>query len=269
MIGQNPSIPYFAAQLYYYMLKEKVIFNWSGGKDSALCLYKLLQANQYDVVCLLTSVNAGYQRISMHGVRVELLEAQAKSIDLPLQQLLIPEMPAMEVYEEVMKEALTALRKQGATTSVFGDIFLDDLRKYREDKLAEINLKGLFPLWKIPTHQLIREFLDLGFKTITTCVNEKYLDKSFAGRIIDESFLNDLPANVDPCGENGEFHTFVFEGPLFKEPIPFEIGDIVHRTYTPAKQQDNSTYDCNAGETETPYDYGFWYCDLLGERGNE
>ncbi|MES2780942.1 MAG: diphthine--ammonia ligase [Bacteroidota bacterium] len=246
------------------MPKEKVIFNWSGGKDSALCLYKLLQANQNEVVCLLTSVNAEYQRISMHGVRVELLEAQAQSIGLPLQQVLIPEMPTMEVYENVMKETLTELIKQGATTSVFGDIFLEDLRKYREDKLVELNLKGLFPLWKIPTHELIREFLALGFKTITTCVNEKYLDKSFVGRIIDEDFLNALPSNVDPCGENGEFHTFVFDGPLFKKPIPFEIGEIVHRTYTPAKQQDNSSYDCNTEDTETPYDNGFWYCDLIG-----
>ncbi|MES2558312.1 MAG: diphthine--ammonia ligase [Bacteroidota bacterium] len=247
------------------MQKEKVIFNWSGGKDSALCLYKLLQADTHEILCLLTSVNAEYQRISMHGVRVELLEAQATSIGLPLQQLLIPEMPTMEVYETVMKEALTTLTRQGATTSVFGDIFLEDLRKYREDKLAELNLKGLFPLWKIPTHTLIREFLALGFKTITTCVNEKYLDQRFVGRIIDEDFLNDLPPNVDPCGENGEFHTFVFDGPLFKKPIPFKIGEIVHRSYTPAKQQDNSSYDCNAEETVTPYDYGFWYCDLTLE----
>ena len=248
-------------------MKEKIIFNWSGGKDSALCLYKLLQAHNYEVLCLLTSVSEQYQRISIHGVRVELLNAQAKQIGLPLVKMQIPEMPTMEAYEKVMTETLNDLKTKGATASVFGDIFLEDLRTYRENKLAEVNLKGIFPLWKQPTSQLIREFMDLGFKTITTCVNEKYLDKSFVGRIIDEDFLKDLPENVDPCGENGEFHTFVFDGPLFKQPIQFKTGEIVYRKYTPAKEKDNSTYDCesDSDETESPYDTGFWYCDLLPE----
>ena len=244
-------------------MKEKVVFNWSGGKDSALCLYKLIQTNQYDITSLLTSVNAEHQRVSMHGVRVALLEAQAASIGIPLYKAMIPETPTMEVYESVMKDALSDLKKQGITTSVFGDIFLDDLRSYREAKLAEGNLKGLFPLWNSPTQELIREFLSLGFKTITTCVNEKYLDQTFVGRVIDENFLNDLPPDVDPCGENGEFHTFVFDGPLFKQPIPFTVGETVYRKYSPAKKNDTSTYDCDTGNNETPYDYGFWYCDLV------
>lgn len=246
-------------------MKEKIIFNWSGGKDSALCLHKILQTRQYDVMCLLTSINEQYQRISMHGVRVDLLDAQADSIGLPLLKMQIPEMPTMENYESVMTTTLTELKTKGATASVFGDIFLEDLRKYRESKLAELNLKGLFPLWKIPTDRLVREFLDLGFKTIITCVNEKYLDKSFAGRIIDNDFLNDLPDNVDPCGENGEFHTFVFDGPIFKKPIPFDKGEIVYRKYTPAKQQDNSASDCytDKDNANSPFDNGFWYCDLL------
>jgi uncharacterized protein (TIGR00290 family) len=246
-------------------VKEKVIFNWSGGKDSALCLYKLLQADQYEVMCLLTSISEQYQRISMHGVRVDLLHVQAQQIGLPLLKMQIPEMPTMEAYEKVMTETLSGLKEKGATASVFGDIFLEDLRTYRENKLAELNLKGIFPLWKQPTNQLIREFMDLGFKTITTCVNEKYLDKSFVGRVIDEDFLNDLPKNVDPCGENGEFHTFVFDGPLFKKSIQFKTGEIVYRTYTPAKEKDNSSYDCkdDNDNTESPYDTGFWYCDLL------
>lgn len=234
-------------------MKEKVIFNWSSGKDSALSLYKMLQTQQYEVLCLLTSVSEQYQRISMHGVRAELLEAQAESIGIPLVKMLIPEMPTMEAYEKVMRATLTGLKDMGAETSAFGDIFLEDLRAYRENKLSELNLKALFPLWKIPTDQLIREFIDLGFKTVITCVNEKYLDKSFAGRIIDHDFLKDLPDNVDPCGENGEFHTFVFDGPLFKNPISFEIGETVYRKYTPAdKDKDND-----------PFDTGFWYCDLL------
>ncbi len=246
-------------------MKPKVIFNWSGGKDSAFCLHKILQEDNYEILCLLTSVNEKYQRISMHGVRVELLEIQAERIGLPLVKLMVPEMPTMEVYEKVMAEALTGLKKQGATVSVFGDIFLEDLRKYREDKLAEMDLKGIFPLWKIPTDKLIRDFLDAGFKTIVTCVNEKQLDKSFVGRIIDRDFLNDLPSNVDPCGENGEFHTFVFDGPIFKEPIAFEKGEIVYRKYEPSKEKDDSGYDCGTDkeDKENPFAFGFWYCDLV------
>lgn len=247
-------------------MKEKVIFNWSGGKDSALCLHKILQAQQYNVICLLTSISEQYQRISMHGVRVDLLDAQSKSIGLPLIKMQIPEMPTMEIYEKVMTTTLTDLKTTGATAAVFGDIFLEDLRTYRENKLSELNLKGVFPLWKIPTHQLIQEFIGLGFKTITTCVNEKFLDQSFVGRIIDNDFLKDLPNNVDPCGENGEFHTFVFDGPIFKEPILFDKGEIVYRKYEPAKQKDNASYDCNSTEKDnlnSPFDNGFWYCDLL------
>lgn len=246
-------------------MKPKAIFNWSGGKDSAFCLHKLLQEDEYDILCLLTSVSEKYQRISMHGVRVELLEIQAERIGLPLVKLQIPEMPTMEVYEKIMAGALMDLKKQGATVSVFGDIFLEDLRKYREDKLAELDLKGIFPLWKIPTDQLIRDFIDAGFKTIVTCVNEKYLDKSFAGRVIDPDFLNDLPSNVDPCGENGEFHTFVFDGPIFSKPIEFTKGEIVYRKYESSKEKDDTDYDCVEKEDkkEDPFINGFWYCDLL------
>lgn len=246
-------------------MKEKIIFNWSGGKDSALCLYRMLQAPQYDVLCLLTSISEPYQRISMHGVRVELLDAQAKSIGLPLIKMQIPEMPAMEDYEKIMTTTLAELKAKGATASAFGDIFLEDLRQYREEKLAKLNLKAIFPLWKIPTDKLIREFMSLGFKTIITCVNEKYLDKSFAGRIIDNNLLNDLPRNVDPCGENGEFHTFVFDGPIFKEPILFDKGELVYRKYTSAKQQDQSASGtCTEKDmADNPFDNGFWFCDLL------
>ncbi len=243
--------------------KPKVIFNWSGGKDSALCLHKLLQAQEYDVMCLLTTISEQYQRISMHGVRTELLEAQAERIGLSLVKVSIPEMPDMEVYNKVMSEALKNLQSDGAIAAVFGDIFLEDLREYREKKLAELNIKGIFPLWKIPTDRLIREFIDLGFKTIVSCVNEQYLDKSFAGRVIDYNFIADLPPNVDPCGEHGEFHTFVFDGPIFKSPIPIEIGEVVYRSY-PAPKQDHST-DKNVmqGTYKESEDYGFWYCDLF------
>ena len=245
-------------------MKPKVIFNWSGGKDSAFCLHKILQSGEYDVMCLLTSISSQYKRVSMHGVRVELMEEQAKQLGIPLVKLEIPENPSMEDYERVLTKQLTQLVPQGAIGSVFGDIFLEDLRKYREKQLATIGLKGIFPLWKIPTDKLVRDFIDAGFKTIVTCVNEKYLDKSFAGRVIDHQFLKDLPPNVDPCGENGEFHTFVFDGPLFKEPIPIELGEVVYRKYEAPKSNDASD-DCfkKEDDRQDPYAYGFWYADLI------
>ncbi len=243
-------------------MKKIALFNWSSGKDSALALYKTLQNPNIEIACLLTSVNQQYQRISMHGVRVELLQQQAKSIGLSLEIMLIPEMPTMEVYENVMSETLAKLKNQGITHSIFGDIFLEDLRKYREDKLAEIDFEGIFPLWKIPTLELIQEFIGLGFKTIVVCVNERFLDKSFVGRVIDQDFINDLPENVDVCGENGEFHTFTFDGPIFSKPIDFEIGEIVYRKYEKPEKEHSSDTACDTSASDA-FDYGFWYCDLL------
>ncbi len=240
---------------------KKALFNWSSGKDSALALYKILQNPEFEINCLLTSVNQQFQRISMHGVRVELLEQQAQSIGIPLEIMQIPEMPTMEVYENVMQQTLEKLKKKGITHSVFGDIFLEDLRKYREDKLATLGFEGVFPIWKIPTQDLIQEFITLGFKTIVVCVNERYLDKSFVGRVIDQQFIDDLPENVDVCGENGEFHTFSFDGPIFKKPIDFEIGEVVYRKYEKPKQNSSNTA-CDTNDS-TAYDYGFWYCDLI------
>ncbi|MES2811771.1 MAG: diphthine--ammonia ligase [Bacteroidota bacterium] len=238
----------------------KVIFNWSSGKDSALALYKISQDPSIEITTLLTSVSQQYNRISMHGVRTELLEEQAKSLGLPLHKMEIPEMPSMEMYEQIMQNTLLNFKEKGVEYSVFGDIFLEDLRQYRENKLAEMGFKGLFPLWKRDTKELIQEFLDLGFKTIVTCVNERNLDKSFVGRIIDEQFITDLPAAVDVCGENGEFHTFTFDGPIFSKPIEFEIGEIVYRKYEKPKETVTNTA-CDTDETA--FDYGFWYCDLI------
>ena len=242
-------------------MKKIALFNWSSGKDSALALYKIQQGDEFEISCLLTSVNQQFQRVSMHGVRVELLEQQAKSIGLPLEIMQIPEMPTMEAYEEVMNKTLANLKSQGVKYSIFGDIFLDDLRKYREDKLVNIGFEGVFPLWKIPTQDLIQEFISLGFKTIVVCVNERFLDKSFVGRVIDQDFINDLPDNVDVCGENGEFHTFTFDGPIFSEPIKFEVGEIVHRKYEKPKTESSNTA-CDSDTTDV-FDYGFWYCDLI------
>lgn len=236
-------------------MKPKAIFNWSSGKDSALALYKTLQEDQFEITSLLTSINKEFQRISMHGVHVSLLEKQAESLGFPLIKMELPKEPTMEEYREIMSKTMNTIQSQGVTHSIFGDIFLEDLRKYREDQLKSIGMKGVFPLWKINTTDLIHEFLDLGFKTIVTCVNETYLDKSFAGRIIDKDFINDLPENIDPCGENGEFHTFTFDGPIFKDPVQFEIGETVKKTYPKPKTNDN----------EENGDYVFWFCDLISK----
>jgi uncharacterized protein (TIGR00290 family) len=238
---------------FYFYMKPKALFNWSSGKDSALALYKTLQEDQYEISTLLTSINAEFQRISMHGVHVSLLEKQAESLGFPLITMELPKEPSMEEYQQIMSKTMAEIQAQGITHSVFGDIFLEDLRKYREDQLNIIGMKAVFPLWKQDTSNLIHEFLELGFKTIVTCVNGSYLDQSFAGRIIDQKFLDDLPANVDPCGENGEFHTFTFDGPIFKNPVPFEIGETVRKTYPKPK----------TSPEEEDEDYVFWFCDLL------
>ena len=232
--------------------------NWSGGKDSSLCLHKILQDARYDVDCLLTSVNAAHDRISMHGVRRSLLLEQAHSIGLPLHTIELPEQPGMAEYEQKMLDKVAALKASGHTHAVFGDIFLEDLKVYREKKLAEVNIDCVFPLWKVSTAQLMDEFIDLGFKAIIVCVNEKFLDKSFCGRLIDRSFVEDLPTNVDVCGENGEYHSFVFDGPIFNYPIPFTRGEIVRRTYEAPQTSSNT---CNPMDEASKY--GFYFCDLI------
>lgn len=232
------------------------LMNWSGGKDSALALYHALRDPRYQVAHLLTSVNAAYQRVSMHGVRVALLTAQAERIGLPLTQLLLPEMPGMAEYETLMHSTLRPLRAQGVSHAIFGDIFLADLRAYREQQLARLPMQAVFPLWQRPSADILREYLDLGFRAVVVCVNDQFLDASFCGRLLDEEFLRDLPAGVDPCGENGEYHSFVFEAPYFSAPVAWQRGEIVRRTYpAPAAAL--------LAATPTPFAAGFWYCDLL------
>ncbi|SNQ41964.1 Dph6-related ATP pyrophosphatase [Cellulophaga lytica] len=239
---------------------HKTYFNWSSGKDSALALYKMQQSNAYKVDRLVTSVNSTFNRVSMHGLRLPLLEAQAKAIGLPLQTIMLNADVSMSSYNEVMKTTMQGLITEGYTHAVFGDIFLEDLKKYREDKLKEVGVKGVFPLWKQDTKVLLKELLQLGFKAITVCVNAKLLDESFVGREVDESFFNDLPENVDPCGENGEFHTFVYDGPIFKQPVSFTVGEKVQKGYAPTKNKDDN---CFKKDEDTTWDTSFWYCDLL------
>ena len=228
---------------------KKAYFNWSTGKDSTLALYTILQENDYLVGALVTTVNQKFRRVSMHSVQEILLEQQAESIGLPLIKIYFPEDVSMELYGNIMKKSIQRLINDGFKFSIFGDIFLEDLKKYRERKLAEINLKGVFPLWKRDSKGLIQQFISLGFKAITVSVNAKLLDESFVGREINEAFLNDLPSTIDMCGENGEFHTFVYDGPIFSKPIQFKIGEKVLKTY---KSENTDTWDNS-----------FWYCDLI------
>ena len=178
---------------------------------------------------LLTILTEDYDRVSMHGVRRSLLQRQAESLHLPLQQIFISKKASNEEYETKMQAMLAKFRKAGVSSVIFGDIFLEDIRKYREDNLSKIGMKAIFPIWQRNTAQLAQTFVDLGFKAIVTCIDSKVLSKTFAGRIINEHFLAEIPPNVDPCGENGEFHSFVFDGPIFKSRISYTIGQIVSR----------------------------------------
>jgi uncharacterized protein (TIGR00290 family) len=236
----------------------KTYFNWSGGKDSAMALYHTLQKGEYIPDLLLTSINASVGRVSMHGVRTELMEVQAASIGIPLRKIGLSEMPTMDAYNEIMHTTVTDLRAQGYTDTIFGDIFLEDLRVYRERQLAPMGIQAHFPLWKRDTTELLHEFLDLGFKTVIVCIKSELLDKSFAGRVIDKDFIKDLPDGVDPCGENGEFHTFVFDGPIFKAPIDYTLGEIVFREYQRPKDDKDNCFSAD----DKPQ-MGFWFCDLL------
>jgi uncharacterized protein (TIGR00290 family) len=210
-------------------MSEPILFCWSGGKDSAMALHMLQQRPDVRIVALLTTVTETYDRISMHGVRRELLVQQAESIGLPLHEVRIPPQCVNPIYEARMEEALRAQYDAGVRTVAFGDIFLEDLRAYREKNLARIGMTARFPIWKRDTRELIRYFNSVGFRACAACVDPKVLDRSFAGRELDEQFFRDLPHNVDPCGENGEFHTFVFNGPIFRNPIPIRAGETVER----------------------------------------
>src|SRR5262245_26996435 len=208
---------------------EPILFCWSGGKDSAMALYTLRQREDVRISALLTTVTEGYERISMHGVRRELHERQAESIGLPLHEVRIPPECVNPIYEARMEEALRAHYDNGVRQVAFGDIFLEDLRAYREKNLARIGMTALFPIWKCNTRELVREFHTQHFRAIAACIDPKILAPSFAGRELDASFFRVLPPNADSCGDNGEFHTFVFDGPIFHWPIPVRTDEVIHR----------------------------------------
>ena len=208
---------------------ERVILSWSGGKDCALALHALRADERYEVAGLLTTVTAGYDRISMHGVRRSLLEAQARATGLPLRTVEIPAAAGNEEYRARQGEALLALREEGIRAVAFGDLFLEEVRRFREEMLAELGMSAVFPLWARDTAALAREFVELGFGAVLVCVDSQALDPAFAGRDYDLALLAELPRTADPCGENGEFHTFVHRGPVLRHPVPFERGQVVER----------------------------------------
>ena len=221
-------------------MTKPILMSWSGGKDSCMALHELTRVSKCDVAALLTTITEDYDRISMHGVRRVLLERQAASLGLKLHDVFISKSATNEQYEMKMAEALLTYRSQGIDTIGFGDLFLEDIRAYREEFLARFEMKGMFPVWRRNTTEFIRDFINLGFKAVLTCVDAELLDESYAGRFIDSEFVKSLPPGVDPCGENGEFHTFVFDGPIFREAIRFRVGETVLREH-------------------------FWFCDLIPE----
>jgi uncharacterized protein (TIGR00290 family) len=211
-------------------MKEKVVLSWSGGKDSAMALHALLESGLYEVVSLLTTVSKQYERISHHGVRVELLEQQAAALGIPLHKLYLHQANcSLEDYEAVMKKAMLEYRDNDVVTVAFGDVFLQDLREYRQRNLAKVGMEAIFPIWSRDTTEIIQTFIALGFKAYLTCVDSEKLGSQFAGRSIDADLIRDLPDGVDPCGENGEYHSYVYDGPIFKRPVGLSVGEVVLR----------------------------------------
>jgi uncharacterized protein (TIGR00290 family) len=205
---------------------DRVVLSWSGGKDSALALHELRDRGGAEVAALVTTITEGDDRVGMHRVRRELLELQADAVGVPLAEVRIPAAAPNTIYEERLGEVLARYRLDGVTAVAFGDLFLEEIREYRERFLAGSGFHGVYPLWQRDTSELARTFVDLGFRAVLVCVDTRVLPASFAGREYDEALLADLPAGVDPCGENGEFHTFAYDGPIFRRPVGLERGGV-------------------------------------------
>jgi uncharacterized protein (TIGR00290 family) len=230
--------------------RAKIVMNWSSGKDASLAYHMLLLQGSYEVSHLLTTLSEEHGRVFMHGIREQLLDIQAQRMKLPLIKVKLPASPDDSIYRQAMQQTMQELKEQGVSIAAYGDIFLEDLKKYREEQLAQVGMEGLFPLWKIDTRELVQLIEQTGIEAIIVCVNEQFLGKEFLGRTVNADLLNDLPANVDPCGENGEFHTFVHNAPFFSSPIPIVTGEIVHKTYKPP------------GAEDSKWDTGFYFLDV-------
>ncbi len=239
-------------------MNNKAFFNWSSGKDSMLALHKVISEGKLPVKKLLTTINRDNQRVTMHGLHEHLLQQQADCLGIPLTIKALPSKISLPDYNQIMEESLQQLKQTGFTHGVFGDILLEDLKDYRHQQYKKMGLHPVFPLWKKDTSALIEEFIALGYKAVVVCVNARVLDSSFCGRVIDREFIKALPKGVDPCGENGEFHSFVFDGPLFENPVKFKVGKTLMRDYQPA-DKDNQQ-DCFTDERS--WDTRFWFTDL-------
>lgn len=209
--------------------RPKTLLSWSSGKDSAWSLHVLRTRQEAEVVGLLTTVNEVHSRVAMHAVRIELLEAQAKAVGVPLWKVLIPSPCSNAEYEAAMLAAIERAKAEGVNTVAFGDLFLEDIRRYREEQLRATGIAPIFPIWAMPTMELARKMIESGLRARVTCVDPRQLPESFVGREFDGQFLADLPPTVDPCGERGEFHTFAYDGPMFRRPVPVRLGEIVKR----------------------------------------
>jgi uncharacterized protein (TIGR00290 family) len=239
------------------MNKPKLSVSWSGGKDSAFALYKILQEQRHDVMSLHTIVNETTKRVGMHGVREELIDMQAERIGLPLIKLYLESSESHAAYEALMKSFYIECKVAGIEGIVFGDIFLEDLRKYREDLMIQSGINAIFPLWKVNSNLLINDFINIGFKTLICAANAKFFTERSIGKLIDHSFLKSLPVEVDPCGEYGEFHTYVYDGPIFKSRVQIKLGEVVTKQYTyKQKNTEGSVSQLNSG---------FIFQDLLPE----
>ncbi|MBA4166682.1 MAG: diphthine--ammonia ligase [Chitinophagaceae bacterium] len=237
------------------MSKIPVLLCWSGGKDCSYALYQLMQDDRYEVISLISTINGNYRRLSIHGVREELIDAQAKSIGIPLRKVYVYK-GNNEEYEQQMNQAFTEFRQKGVGVVAFGDIFLEDVRSYREETLKAIGMSAIFPIWKTDTRILVQDFIDKGFISHTCCITDGYLSKQWVGRKIDKEFIEELPQTVDPCGENGEFHTFCSNGPIFNEPIGFSMGELEYWLF-------EQPLEHNATVLTEKKIKGFWFCDLL------
>ena len=226
----------------------KTLMSWSGGKDCTMALYRFIQNTGRKPEGLLTAYNTAYDRVTMHGVSMDLITTQAEMLEIPLFTLGLPEQVTDSEYEELLMDKFNELKAQGFGEVVFGDIFLEDLKAYRIKQLEQVGLNYQFPIWKRDTKELISEFLSLGFRSIIVSINGSVLPEKFAGSQIGDEFDSELPDGVDPCGENGEFHTFVYDGPIFEGEVSFEIGKTVERTYV--SPVDRSTIS-------------YWFTDLI------
>jgi uncharacterized protein (TIGR00290 family) len=207
----------------------KILLSWSSGKDSAWSLHVLRQQPELEIAGLLTTVNQVYRRVAMHAVRIELLEAQAQAVGAPLWTIPIPSLCSNEDYESAMRAAMARAKREGIDGIAFGDLFLEDIRRYREDKLRDTGLSPIFPIWGMPTEKLAREMIGAGLRARITCVDPQQISPSFVGREFDAALLDELPAGADPCGERGEFHTFAYDGPMFRESVKIQLGETAER----------------------------------------